>query len=382
MNSVRYSRQQRLPEVGESGQKALENAKILVVGLGGLGCPGASYLAAAGIGTLGLVDGDLIDETNLHRQILFAQEDIGRAKVTVAKRQLSRLNPTIKIMDYFQSFDSTNASALLNEYDLVLDCTDNFEAKFLLNDACVRMEKPLVSASATGFEANLMIVSAKGPCLRCLYPKAETADVGSCNITGVLGAFVGIVGSWQAAEALKLILSNNKNNNKNNRAQNLASTHLAQPELDPRDMASSHLSAVPGQVLFFDFYSSQVRSVQVQRNSTCLCAQKTLQPPIPRRENLYLMPEQVQKLEQYVLVDVRSEEERSVDDSPNPALDLLQSMKSIHRPFVEIVGRDFDATEWAPNQAYILYCRMGKKSILAAQWLRDHGVNHAYGLRV
>ncbi|MBK7963740.1 MAG: HesA/MoeB/ThiF family protein [Bdellovibrionales bacterium] len=161
-------------------------------GTWGLGCPAASYLASAGVGTLGLVDGDFVDQTNLHRQLLYSDQDLGLPKVSIAGRRLRTLSPSAVINEYFEPLNRTNAATLLGQYDVILDCTDNFETKYLLNDICLQLEKPLVAASATGFEAYLMVISKDGPCLRCLYPNATAADVGSCNLTGVLGP------SWES----------------------------------------------------------------------------------------------------------------------------------------------------------------------------------------
>ncbi|MBL7668891.1 MAG: ThiF family adenylyltransferase [Bdellovibrionaceae bacterium] len=378
MTSTRYSRQERLPEVGPCGQKALQDSKVLIVGLGGLGCPAASYLASAGVGTLGLVDGDFVDQTNLHRQLLYSDQDLGLPKVSIAGRRLRTLSPSAVINEYFEPLNWTNAATVLGQYDVILDCTDNFETKYLLNDICLQLKKPLVAASATGFEAYLMVISKDGPCLRCLYPNATAADVGSCNLTGVLGAVVGIIGSWQATEALKLILIQN---------------HEKQMALTRGLTEHPWFSLTPpqGQVLFFDFTTSQVRTVHLQKNTSCLCARKAdahinsdqeiIEHQKTPKESLYLTLDQVRKLNQYVLVDVRSEQEREEEVFSAATQGLNPETEIIHRPFSEIVGSDFDQDQWPQNTAYVLYCRLGKRSILAAQWLRDHGVPQTYGLR-
>jgi adenylyltransferase/sulfurtransferase len=168
----RYGRHLIMPEVGMTGQKKLKAAKVLVVGTGGLGAPVSLYLAAAGVGTIGLVDFDEVDETNLQRQVIFTTDDVGEKKVEVAKRRLLSLNPYIKVETYGEAITSQNALEIIGEYDVVVDATDNFPTRYLLNDACVFLKKPLVYGSIFRFDGQLSVFYAgHGPCYRCLYPE-------------------------------------------------------------------------------------------------------------------------------------------------------------------------------------------------------------------
>lgn len=203
----RYDRQIKLSEVGEEGQKKLQKARVLIVGAGGLGCPAALYLGVAGIGTIGLIDHDLVDETNLHRQVLFTEKDIGKPKVEVAKGALVKRNSTIQIYAHHLRLDVNNISKVIEGYDLILDGTDNFQTKYLINDACVKAGKPFIGASIYKYQGQLSVFNYQnGPTYRCLYPTHHYKDNNNCEETGVIGVLPGIVGTMQAAEAIKTIL--------------------------------------------------------------------------------------------------------------------------------------------------------------------------------
>src|SRR5579875_934202 len=204
----RYGRHLIIPDVGLSGQRRLKAAKVLVIGTGGLGAPSSLYLAAAGVGTIGLVDFDVVDETNLHRQILYNEKDVGRSKVLTAKQKLLEANPNITIKTYEEPLTSLNALEIFKDYDVIVDGTDNFPTRYLTNDACVMLGKPNVYASIFRFEGQATVFNAKeGPCYRCLYPKPPPPGlVPSCAEGGVLGVLPGLIGLIQATEAVKLIL--------------------------------------------------------------------------------------------------------------------------------------------------------------------------------
>jgi adenylyltransferase/sulfurtransferase len=204
----RYSRHLILPEVGMEGQQRLKAAKVLCVGTGGLGSPLALYLAAAGIGTLGLVDFDVVDASNLQRQIIHSTRDIGRKKLDSAEEKLKALNPALNVVKHDTMLTSANALSILGEYDIVADGTDNFPTRYLVNDACVLLGKPNVYGSIFRFEGQASIFATKdGPCYRCLYPEPPPPGlVPSCAEGGVLGILPGLVGVIQATEVIKLIL--------------------------------------------------------------------------------------------------------------------------------------------------------------------------------
>ena len=204
----RYSRHLILPEVGMEGQQKLKAARVLCVGTGGLGSPLAFYLTAAGVGTLGLVDFDVVDESNLQRQIIHSTKDIGRKKLDSAEEKLTALNPAVKIVKHETMLTSANAMEILKDYDIVADGTDNFPTRYLVNDACVLLGKPNVYGSIFRFEGQASVFATKeGPCYRCLYPEPPPPGlVPSCAEGGVLGILPGLVGVIQATEVIKLIL--------------------------------------------------------------------------------------------------------------------------------------------------------------------------------
>jgi molybdopterin/thiamine biosynthesis adenylyltransferase len=200
----RYARQIMLPEIGEAGQETLRRAKVLVIGAGGLGSPLISYLAAAGIGRLGIIDDDRVELSNLARQILHETGDIGRLKVESAADRAHELNPDIEVDTYSFAFGGDHAH-LVSEYDIVADGSDNFATRFAVNDACLAWKKPLVSAAIGGWEGQVMTVMPGGPCYRCLvHPQAPEAN--NCRETGVVGPLAGVIGSMQALEVLRVLL--------------------------------------------------------------------------------------------------------------------------------------------------------------------------------
>ena len=205
---IRYSRHFLLPEVGEEGQAKLLQAKVLMVGAGGLGSPAAYYLAAAGVGTLGIIDNDVVDISNLQRQILHANDRVGMSKVESAKKTLEALNPDVKVIPYQAKLTSENIMDIIKDYDLVVDGCDNFPTRYLVNDACVLAGKPNVHGSIFQFEGQATVFyPGKGPCYRCLYPEPPPAEMApSCAEAGVLGVLPGLIGVIEALEAIKIIL--------------------------------------------------------------------------------------------------------------------------------------------------------------------------------
>jgi molybdopterin/thiamine biosynthesis adenylyltransferase/rhodanese-related sulfurtransferase len=202
----RYHRHLTLPELGVAGQERLKSARVLVVGAGGLGSPAALYLAAAGVGTLGLLDCDRVELSNLQRQVLYDSADVGRMKVEAARERLLALNPEIDVAAHGLTLRADNVLDILRGYDVVLDGTDRLTTRYLVNDACVLLGKPLVSAAIHRFEGHAMTyLPGRGPCYRCLFPQAEEGVVASCAEAGVLGVLPGLLGSIQATEAMKIV---------------------------------------------------------------------------------------------------------------------------------------------------------------------------------
>jgi molybdopterin/thiamine biosynthesis adenylyltransferase/rhodanese-related sulfurtransferase len=204
---MRYSRHTLLPEVGVEGQLKLLNAKVLLVGAGGLGAPAALYLAAAGIGTLGLVDDDEVDETNLQRQVIHNTERVGQPKTESARKTIEALNPDVEVVEHRARLDASNIIDIIKDYDVIVDGADNFPTRYLLNDASVRLRKPVVSASILAFDGQVStFVPFEGPCYRCLYPTPPPAELApSCGAAGVLGVMAGVMGLLQANEVIKLV---------------------------------------------------------------------------------------------------------------------------------------------------------------------------------
>ena len=203
----RYSRQISLPEIGLSGQEKLKQARVLMIGAGGLGCPVLQYLVGAGVGKIGIVDDDHVDISNLHRQILFSTEDVGSLKATTAKRKLEQLNPHAEITAYPARFTAEDAKSLCADYDLLIDGSDNFETRYLVNDTAVALNKPLVFGSILKFEGQVSVFNYQGgPDYRDVFPEPPSAaDVPNCAEAGVLGVLPGIMGSYMANEAIKII---------------------------------------------------------------------------------------------------------------------------------------------------------------------------------
>lgn len=205
---TRYSRHFLLPEVGEQGQAKLLDARVLMIGAGGLGSPSAYYLAAAGVGTIGIVDHDVVDLSNLQRQILHANDRVGEPKVDSAKRTLEGLNPDVKVIPYRERLSSDNVMEIIKDYDIIVDGCDNFPTRYLVNDACVMTGKPNVHGSIFQFEGQVSVFyPGRGPCYRCLYPEPPPPGMApSCAEAGVLGVLPGLIGTIQALETIKLIL--------------------------------------------------------------------------------------------------------------------------------------------------------------------------------
>jgi adenylyltransferase/sulfurtransferase len=205
---LRYNRQVILPEIGEEGQAKLKKAKVLVIGAGGLGCPILQYIATAGVGTIGIVDFDKIEIHNLHRQILYTEDQVGLSKATTAKETVEKLNPLISVLAFEEKLTAENATTIIANFDIVVDGSDNFSTRYLVNDTCVTLEKTLVYGSILGFEGQLAVFNHQGSKnLRDLFPEPPNPkDVPNCSFNGVLGTLPGMIGTMMAHETLKLII--------------------------------------------------------------------------------------------------------------------------------------------------------------------------------
>ncbi len=204
--NMRYSRQMILPQIGKTGQEKLKKSKVLIIGAGGLGSSAALYLAAAGVGTIGIVDGDNVDISNMNRQVIHNTVNIGQSKVCSAKQCINEINPFVDVCVYEEFITPENISDIIKNYDFIIDGAANFETKFLINDACVIEKKPFCHAGAVGFEGQVMTYAPeKGVCLRCILEDIPSGDMPSCSSYGIIGAAAGIIGSIQALEVIKYI---------------------------------------------------------------------------------------------------------------------------------------------------------------------------------
>lgn len=338
----RYARHFTLPEVGINGQKKIKNAKVLCVGVGGLGSPALLYLAAAGVGTLGLVDDDCVDISNLQRQIIFSVDDVGEKKVNVARDKLLALNPNVKINIFSQRLTKDNAFNIIDSYDIVIDCTDNFYSHYLINDACFFLQKPCVYASIACFEGQCSVFSSYlGPCYRCIFKNVPLAQlIPNCAEAGVIGALPGLLGSIQAMEAIKLILNQG--------------------------------NILIGRLLLVDALTMQFSELTISKNKDCpLCTHKIPFNQLVMPEiscNTRLMYNEIsvydlQKLkkqnENFFLLDVREQFEYDICHLNGNLIP------------VNILSQRINMLD--PNQHIIIHCKTDVRSKKAAEILYHHG---------
>jgi sulfur-carrier protein adenylyltransferase/sulfurtransferase len=343
-----YSRQIALNEVGAAGQERLRRAAVLVVGCGGLGVPVMTYLAAAGIGRIGLVDGDRLEASNLHRQTLYSLADVGKPKVELAAARLRALNPEVEVRTHAMRLDAAAAPGIIEPYSLIIDCTDNFSTKFMLNDTCVRLRKPVIFSSVYQYEGQLQVVRPEraGACLRCVWPEA-TRDglVGNCAEAGVLGPVPGTFGTLQALEALKLLLD------------------------------------LPGQLseelVVVDLLTLTVNRVRTRRAADC--PEHALAGAAATRNAARADAGEVElsfdSLEQALadgleVVDIREPDEVARLATPCSSARHLPLAQLLHgRPAMP------------PGARYLLVCASGKRSLAAAHELRSRGYEEVFSLR-
>lgn len=362
----RYSRHLILPEVGLEGQKKLKTASVLLVGAGGLGSPLALYLAAAGIGRLGLVDFDVVDETNLQRQVLHGTKDVGRPKLESARDRILDINPHVQVELYETRLTSENALDIINEYDLVADGTDNFPTRYLVNDACVLAGKPNVYASIFRFEGQVSVFGTpEGPCYRCLYPEPPPPGlVPSCAEGGVLGVLPGLIGTIQATEVIKMILG------------------LGTPLI--------------GRLLLVDTLHMQFRTLKVRKNPECpICgvhrtihklidyeqfcglpsrngetaARQTTDSEVPEI-TVHELKARLERGDRPIILDVRKAHEVQIASIGH---DLLI-------PVDDLPERLSELTPYR-DQEIIVYCRSGVRSARATQLLREAGFRNVKNLK-
>jgi sulfur-carrier protein adenylyltransferase/sulfurtransferase len=351
----RYSRHLILPEVGLSGQKKICSTSVLCIGAGGLGSPIAMYLAAAGIGKLGILDFDSVDYSNLQRQIIHATEDVGRPKTQSAKETINAINPNVEVVLHNARITSENALDLIRPYDIVVDGTDNFPTRYLTNDACVLLKKANVYGSIFRFEGQASVFAPHmgGPCYRCLYPEPPPPGmVPSCAEGGVLGVLPGIVGTIQATEILKLALGKG--------------------------------SSLIGRLLLFNALDMKFRELKLRRDPQCpICGENpTIKELIDYEMFCGITPEpavpasnpdevSVQEMKRAIenpkigikVIDVREPDEYQIAHINGVPLFPLSTLQQRF-------------TELDPNQQYYIHCKSGVRSLRALQFLREQGFKY------
>ncbi len=355
---LRYSRHLIMPEVGMEGQLKLKNAKVLLIGTGGLGAPLGLYLAAAGVGRLGLVDFDVVDFTNLQRQVTFGSSDVGKSKTEAARARLSNLNPDIEIESYETKLTSENALELFKDFDIIVDGTDNFPTRYLVNDACILLGKPNVYGSIFRFEGQVTVFGMPdGPCYRCLYPEPPPPGlVPSCAEGGVLGVLPGIVGSIQAMETIKLILG---------RGDNLI-----------------------GRLLLFDALGMKFRELKLRKNPGCpvcgehrsitqlidyyeFCGVRGEEAPAPNVQVPEITPREMKSRldrgDDLFILDVREPHEYQICNLKGHLIPLGELPRRVH--------------ELDSSREIIAHCRSGKRSAEAVDFLRKAGFRKILNLK-
>jgi adenylyltransferase/sulfurtransferase len=353
----RYSRHLILPEVGVVGQQRLKAAKVLLIGAGGLGSPLGLYLAAAGVGKLGIVDFDLVDFTNLHRQILHSTSDVGRSKLDSARETIAGINPGVEFEGYESRLTSDNALDIIRDYDIVVDGTDNFPTRYLVNDACVLLDKPNVYGSIFRFEGQASVFHAKqGPCYRCLYPEPPPPGlVPSCAEGGVLGVLPGIIGTIQAMETIKLIIGRG--------------------------------DSLVGRLVLFDAMTMKFREMKLRKDPACpLCGENPtisglidyeefcgIGGPAEEEGNPDMQEitpaELKQKLDSgapFVLVDVRNPEEYAICSLGGTLIPLSE--------LPERLG------ELNKDDEIVVHCKLGVRSAKAVAYMSDQGFTNVTNL--
>ena len=346
----RYSRHLLLDKVGERGQEKLKAAKVLVIGAGGLGCPVLQYLTAAGVGTIGIIDFDVVDETNLQRQVLFSISDVGENKALVAKNRLEQLNQYVDFNIYQEKLTTQNAIELFEQYDIIVDGTDNFSTRYLVNDACVKTGKPLVYGAIYKFEGQVSVFNYKnGPSYRCLFPEApEAGSVPNCSEIGVIGVLPGLIGTQQANETIKLILE------------------IGTP--------------LSGKLVLYDALQASQMVLNIERNEEqiilanqidfdtydydyfCGLKQKKMENEINAKELQELIAN-----ESIQIIDVREEWEQP----------KVEALNAINIP-LQTIPENLNKID--KDKKVVIFCQHGVRSLHAIDYLKQQGYNNLINL--
>jgi adenylyltransferase/sulfurtransferase len=351
----RYSRHLLVPDIGLEGQALIKSARVLLVGAGGLGSPAGLYLAAAGVGRIGIVESDAVDIANLQRQVAFGTSDVGRPKIEAFVRRLGDLNPVIDLVPHAERLDRRNALEIFSGYDIVVDGSDNFATRYLVSDACVLSGKPDVFGSVIRFEGQASVFAARGgPCYRCLYPEPPPAHlVPSCSEAGVLGALPGIIGSILAAETMKLIIGRG--------------------------------DTLSGRLLLFDAFRARFREIEIPKDPACpMCGAHRTITDLPDYDAFCgapgsSHPAETPEISALALKDaLDAREDLLLLDVREPHEYAICNLDGILIPLAQLPGR---VAELDPARDIVVYCHSGSRSAAAVDFLRRLGFPRVRNLR-
>jgi len=345
----RYQRQISLDEVGIAGQQKLKSAKVLCIGAGGLGSPALLYLTGAGIGTLGILDDDQVELSNLQRQLIYTTHDLGKNKVSAAKERINAINPNVNVITHKEKINAINALNIMKQYDIVIDGTDNFTAKYLINDACFILQKPYVYASIHQFQGQCAVFSKGGPCYRCLHPNYPKGYIANCAQAGVLGALPGLLGTIQAIEVIKIILNRG--------------------------------ATLKGKILAIDVLSMEFSQFKLKQNKTCkICSVDPVKITLSKECNASESEDNSaqsisaielntkrQSNENFVLLDVREPNEHEIHNIGGKLIPLQQ----LKDRFIELDS----------SKETIVYCQTDQRSRKAVNILSKQGFSKVFYLK-
>lgn len=330
--SARYNRQTILPEIGEEGQHKLSKSKVLVIGAGGLGAAILPYLAGAGVGEIGIVDDDIIDVSNLHRQVIYKTSTVGKSKAEEAKLMISELNTEIKVNAFSEKLSGKNAISLFEKYDIIVDATDNISIKYLINDACLATNKPMVYGSIFRFQGQVSVFNYQnGPTYRCLYPD-ENSNAANCEDAGVIGVSVGIIGMFQANEVLKMILGIGE--------------------------------VLSGKILVYNILNNEQQKYDFEKNSNLEITKEDFERKYNSAEN------QIEEVKFELLLDeIENDEVLFLDVRNEDEVPKIKLKNSIQIPLMNLEN---EIKKLNSDQTIYVFCQSGIRSKIAAELLQKH----------
>ncbi|XP_022189805.2 adenylyltransferase and sulfurtransferase MOCS3 [Nilaparvata lugens] len=360
---ARYSRQIIVPNVGVGGQCKLKQSSVLIVGAGGLGCPSSLYLVGAGIGRIGIIDYDVVEENNLHRQLLHSEKSVGEKKVKSAAEALKRLNEDLEVDEYYLSLDSSNAMDVVSKYDVVIDASDNVATRYLLNDACVLSGKPLVSGSALQMEGQLTVYNHNGgPCYRCLYPTPPPPHtVSNCSDAGVLGVVPGVIGVLQALEAIKVLLGQTGTLDSRLLLFDASESTFRNVKLRKKDANCAVCGQSPTITQLIDYVQFCGSSPNDKDKGITLLDDK-------ERISAVELSKKIESEEKFLLIDVRMENEFEICALPRSVNIPITNMEKAR--YVEEIKEEIKSKTDNHSVPVFIVCRRGNDSQKAVRLLQ------------